>query len=47
MVTSELDLPNFCVNGSKLKEVKPSFHELSPQHTKYLWENKKSNKRQQ
>ena len=42
MVTSQLDLPNFYVKGSKLKEVKPFFHGLSPQHTnKYIWENKK------
>ena len=41
MVTSQLDLPNSYVKGSKLKEVKPFFHGLSPQHTKYIWENKK------
>ena len=38
---SKLDLPNFYVKGSKLKEVKHLFHGLSPQHTKYIWENKK------
>ena len=33
-VKKKLDLPNFYVKGSKLKEVKPFFHGLSPQHTK-------------
>ena len=48
MVTSYLDLPYFYAKGSKLKEVKPFFHGLSPQHTRYIWENKKKNdKRQQ
>ena len=40
MVTSWLDLPNFLV-GSKLTEVKPSFHGLSPHHTMCIWENLK------
>ena len=44
-MTSLLDLPNFYVKGNKLKEVKPFFHELSPQHIKYVWENKKKVKR--
>ena len=29
----------FYVKGSKLKEVKPFFDGLSPQHIKYIWEN--------
>ena len=41
MVTSSLDLTNFFVKGSKLTEVKPFFHGLSPQHTMYIWENLK------
>ena len=32
---------DFYVKGNKLKEVKPFPHGLSPQHTKYIWENKK------
>ena len=40
MVTSWLNVPNFFVKGSKPKEVKPSFHGVSPQHTKCIWENK-------
>ena len=39
MVTSKLDLPDFFVEESKLTEAKPVFHGLSPQHTKYIWEN--------
>ena len=45
MVTSQLDVPKFCVKGSKLKEVKLFFHGISPQYTKYIWK-KKGNKRQ-
>ena len=41
MVTLYLDLPNFFVKISKLTEIKSFFHGLSPQHTKYIWENKK------
>ena len=29
------------VKGSKLTEVKPFFHGISPQHTMYIWENLK------
>ena len=31
----------FFVKGSKLTEVKPFFHGLSPQDTMYIWENLK------
>ena len=41
MVTSKLDLSNFYVKGSKLTEVKPFIHGLSPQYTMYIWENLK------
>ena len=47
MVTSKLDLLNFFVKGNKLREVNPFFNELSSQHTKYIWENQKNNKKQQ
>ena len=30
------------VKASKLEQVKPLFHGLSPQHTKYILENKKT-----
>ena len=32
MVALQLDLTNFYVKGSKLKEVKPFFHGIGPQH---------------
>ena len=42
MVASQLDLLlDFFLKGSKLTEVKPFSHGLSPQHTKYIWENEK------
>ena len=31
--------------GSKLKEVKPFFHGISPQHTLYVWEDLKIKKK--
>ena len=34
----------FFVKESKLAEVKPFFDGLSPQHTKYIWENQKITK---
>ena len=37
----QLDLPNFFVKGSKLTEVKPFFHAISPQQFMYVWDNKK------
>ena len=36
MVRSQLDLPYFFVKGSKLTEVKPFFHGISPQHSYYI-----------
>ena len=42
-----IGLSNFFVKGSKQTEVKLFSHGLTPQHTKYIWENKKNNKRQQ
>ena len=42
MVATQLDLSIYFLKGSKLTEVKPFSHGLiSPQHTKYIWENKK------
>ena len=32
---------NFFVKRSKLTEVKPFFHGISPQHTMHIWENLK------
>ena len=36
MMTSKIDLPNSFVNESKLTDVKPLFHGLSPQRTMYI-----------